>query len=71
MAPGEPLSVAVFTLLPFMPPVPLRHGSYVFKKLLKLRSASALPTCRPAVMSAVLTSLSVRTVHLTQAWPEQ
>ena len=43
----------------------------MFRKFLKPRSTSALPGCRPDVISAVLASLSARSDPLTPACPEQ
>ena len=46
-------------------------GLSMFRKFLKPRSTSALPSCRPDAISAVLASLSSRSFPLTLTWPGQ
>ena len=61
--------------LPFSTPLSFRRsmlwcsGLSVLRKFLKPRSTSALPSCRPDVISAVLASLSARSFPLTPACP--
>ena len=63
--------------LPFSTPLSFRRsmlwcsGLSVLRKFLKPRSTSALPSCRPDVISAVLASLSVRSFPLTTGCPGQ
>ena len=63
--------------LPFSTPLSFRRsmlccsGFSVLRKFLKPRSTSALPSCRPDVISAVLASLSARSFPLTPACPGQ
>ena len=59
-------------LLPFSTPLSFRRsmlwcsGLSMFRKFLMPPSTSALPNCRPDVMSAVLASLSARSFSLLQ-----
>ena len=46
-------------------------GLSMFRKFLKPRSASALPSCRPDAISAVLASLSARSFPLTPSCTRQ
>ena len=63
--------------LPFSTPLSFRQsmlwcsGLSVLRKFLKPRSTSALPSCRPDVISAVLASLSACSFPLTLACPGQ
>ena len=63
--------------LPFSTHLSLRRsmlwcsGLSVLWKFVKPRSTSALPSCRPDVISAVLASLSARSISLTPASPGQ
>ena len=63
--------------LPFSTPLSFRRsmlwcsGLSMLRKFLKPRSTSALPSCRPDVISAVLASLSARSFLLTPACPGQ
>ena len=63
--------------LPFSTPLSFRRsmlwcsGLSVLRKFLKPLSTSALPSCRPDVISAVLASLSARSFPLTPACPGQ
>ena len=63
--------------LPFSTPLSFRRsmlwcsGLSMLRKFLKPLSTSALPSCRPDVISAVLVSLSARSFQLTPACPGQ
>ena len=63
--------------LPFSTPLPFRRsmlwcsGLSMLRKFLKPLSTSALPSCRPEVISAVLVSLSAHSFPLTLACPGQ
>ena len=63
--------------LPFSTPLSFRRsmlwcsGLSMFSKFLKPLSTSALPSCRPDVISAVLASLSACSFPLTPACPGQ
>ena len=63
--------------LPFSTPLSFRRsmlwcsGLSVLRKFLKPLSTSALPSCRPDVIPAVLASLSARSFPLTPACPGQ
>ena len=52
--------------LPFSTSLSFRRcsGLSMFRKFLKPRSTSALPSCRPNVISAVLASLSIRSEEI-------
>ena len=64
-------------LLPLSTPLSFKRsvvccsGLYMFRKFLKHRSTSALPSCRPDISPAALVSLSARSFQLTPACPGQ
>ena len=64
-------------LLPLSTPLSFRRsmlccsGLFMFPKFLKPRSTSALPSCRPDVISAVLASISACPFPQTPACPGQ